>query len=86
MNAINEALIDGSQFHRIKDGATVKAVNVKLARDKHKARFVESGTGKRPGEAERKSWERNLEKAQEQGLIAGEKNGDVQLIWLARSR
>jgi hypothetical protein len=85
IEAVNEALIEHGKLHKIKDGPSVKAVNVERAREIHKDRYVHSGEGDR-NNAERQAWKKNFEKAGERGLLAGETKGDVQLVWIVKEK
>jgi hypothetical protein len=83
IDAVNEALIESGKLHKIKDGPTVRAVDVELARKIHRGNYVHSGEGDRKN-GERQAWKKNFDKAGERGFIAGENKEGIQLIWIVK--
>lgn len=80
--AITESLIAKAIDHRVAgDGPSVKAVDLKEARQVHMARFVGTGDGDRTA-AERQSWRRNFQRARLDGLLSGEMVNGTELVWL----
>jgi hypothetical protein len=82
--SITAALVDQGLNHKIGgDGPAVRAVATEDARTEHGRRYLHTGDGDR-AEAERKSWQRNLKAARNQGLIGNELSGGRELIWLIK--
>lgn len=77
IDAVNEALGDDGIAHRIENGPSVRAVNVKTAKKVHERRYPHNGDGDRK-EAERKAWKRNFNKAVETKKIGV----DGELVWI----
>ena len=81
LDAVNEALIDNGTSHKIENGPTVRAVDVKTARAVHKKRYLHTGEGDRDA-AERQAWSRNFKKAESDKFIAGESKDGLDLVWI----
>jgi hypothetical protein len=83
--AITTALIDAGEDYRISgDGPTVRAVVFDQARQVHRKRYI--GNGENPVKAEEKAWNRNIKRATDEGLIAGETIDGKKRIWLVNPK
>jgi hypothetical protein len=84
-DAITAALIDSGEDYCVGgNGATVRAVQIEKARDVHRKRYVGTGEGDQE-EAERRAWNRNINKATNDRLVAAETVEGKKRLWLVKS-
>jgi len=84
-DAITAALIDSGEDYCVGgNGPTVRAVQIEKARDVHRKRYVGTGEGDQE-EAERRAWNRNINKATNDRLVAAKTVEGKKRLWLVKS-